>query len=345
MQEHLLAGDRSGLYAERVPARAGDRPYSFEWPFSQAHVAALDLTGLPGEAGEAYADDLVRHGEAQELYWDASGSATGLPGYDSYPHAPYGDGGDLFYDDNLWVGLAMVQQHLMTGDEAALERAQQVFELAVSGWDDDPTHAAPGGVFWTQQAGNRDRNTVSTMPAAQLAVRLHMITGEPRYLDWALRMAGWTDEHLLGDDGLYADHLSLDGTVEQTRWAYNQGVPVGTYALLFEATGEQRYLDHAQEVAEASYQHYVVEGRLDDQPRAFVAIWAKNLLLLEATTGGTRYRDAVTAWAQRQHDGDLDASTGLYAGDDGATELLDQAAVTQVLAVLAWPQERVRLLY
>nr|WP_298990629.1 GH92 family glycosyl hydrolase [uncultured Pseudokineococcus sp.] len=345
MQEHLLAGDRSGLYAERVPARAGDRPYSFEWPFSQAHVAALDLTGLAGEAGEAYADDLARHGDAQELYWDAAGSATGLPGYDSYPHAPYGDGGDLFYDDNLWVGLAMVQQHLMTGDEAALERAEQVFRLAVSGWDDDPTHAAPGGVFWTQQAENRDRNTVSTMPAAQLAVRLHMITGEQRYLDWALRMAGWTDEHLLGADGLYADHLSLDGTVEQTRWAYNQGVPVGTYALLFEATGEQRYLQHAQEVAEASYQHYVVEGRLDDQPRAFVAIWAKNLLLLEATTGGTRYRDAVTAWAQRQHDGDLDASTGLYAGDDGATELLDQAAVTQVLAVLAWPQERVRLLY
>ncbi|WP_422631802.1 glycoside hydrolase family 76 protein [Pseudokineococcus basanitobsidens] len=344
MAEQLAAADGSGLYRERVPAGAGDRPYSFEWPFSQAHVAALDLTGLPGEQGAAFADDLARHAAAQELYWDRSGSATGLPGYDSYPQPPYGGSGDLFYDDNLWVGLAKVQEHLMTGDEAALARAEEVFELAVSGWDDDPSHAAPGGVFWTQQPGDDDRNTVSTMPAAQLAVRLHMITGKQRYLDWALRMTSWTDEHLRAPNGLYWDHLSTDGTVETTQWAYNQGVPAGTYALLYEATGEQRYLDRAQEVAEASYRFYVEEGRLDDQPRAFVAIWAKNLLLLESVTGGTRYRDAVTAWAQRQQ-ADLDSTTGLYAGDDGTTELLDQAAVTQVLAVLAWPQDRVGLLY
>jgi len=345
MQEHLAAGDGSGLYREQVPAGGDDRAYSFEWPFSQAHVAALDLTGLPGEAGAVYADDLAEHAAAQELYWDASASSTGLPGYDSYPQPPYGSGGDLFYDDNLWVGLAKVQQHLMTGDEEALARAEEVFELAVSGWDDDASHAAPGGVFWTQAPGNRDRNTVTTMPAAQLAVRLHLITGEQRYLDWALRMTAWTDENLLAPNGLYGDHLGLDGTVDETQWAYNQGVPIGTYALLFEATGEQRYLDRADEIADASYRHYVEEGRLDDQPRSFVAVYAKNLLLLESVTGGTRYREAVTAWAQRQQDTSRDPATGLYSGGDATTELLDQAAVTQVLAVLAWPQERVGLLY
>ena len=39
-----------GLYREQYPVAADDRAYSFEWPFSQAHVAALDLTGMAGAA-------------------------------------------------------------------------------------------------------------------------------------------------------------------------------------------------------------------------------------------------------------------------------------------------------
>lgn len=48
--------------------------------------------------------------------------------------------------------------------------------------------------------------------------------------------------------------------------------------------------------------------------------------------------------AQRQWETSRDPATGLYPGEDATTELLDQAAVTQVLAVLAWPQDRVGLL-
>src|SRR5690606_23681518 len=48
MQEYMAADDGTGLYRERYPSGADDRTYSFEWPHSQAHVATLDLTGLPG---------------------------------------------------------------------------------------------------------------------------------------------------------------------------------------------------------------------------------------------------------------------------------------------------------
>ncbi|CAM3674461.1 glycoside hydrolase family 76 protein [Isoptericola cucumis] len=345
MQEHLYVDDGSGLYRERYPSGADDRPYSYEWPFSQAHVATLDLTGMPGRTGREFVDDLADRSVGQERFWNSDGGTTGLPAYDSYARAPYGDGGDIFYDDNEWVALAKVQQHLATGDAAALERAREIFELVVSGWDTDPSHPAPGGVFWTQAEWSTDRNTVSTMPGAQLATRLYMITGEERYLRWAERMVEWTDEHLLAPNGLYWDNIKLDGSIDRTQWSYNQGVPVGTFTLLYEATGEERYLAKAEAVAEASYRFYVTEERLAGQPMFFNSIWFKNLLLLESVTGTTTYRQAMADYADRQWREARDPATGLFNAGDEHTELLEQAAMVQIYATLAWPRDRASILY
>ena len=68
-----------GLYREQYPVDTADRAYSFEWPFSQAHVAALDLTGMAG-IGRRYRDALAAHRQAQRHYWSSAGS-TGLPGF------------------------------------------------------------------------------------------------------------------------------------------------------------------------------------------------------------------------------------------------------------------------
>ncbi len=345
MQEYLYPDDGSGLYLERYPLGEEDEPYSYEWPFSQAHIATLDLSGLPGKTGREFADDLADRERGQEHYWNADGGTTGLPAYDSYPRAPYGDGGDVFYDDNEWVALAKVQKYLDTGDEAALERADEIFDVVVSGWDTDPTHPAPGGVFWSQADWSDDRNTVSTMPGAQLATRLYMITGEERYLRWAETMVAWTDEHLLAPNGLYWDNVKLDGSIDETQWTYNQGVPVGTYALLYEATGERSYLRKAESIAEASYRHFVTEGRIADQPMFFNSIWFKNLLLLESVTGGTRYRTAMQDYADHQWREVRDPATGLFSDGDEHTELLEQAAMVQIYATLAWPRGKTSILY
>lgn len=166
MQRYLYADDGSSLYLEHFPRAPEDRTYSFEWPFSQAHVATLDLTGLPGRVGRQLSDDLADREVGQERYWNAEGGTTGLPGYDSYPRAPYGDGGDMFYDDNEWVALADVQEHLATGDPEALERAREIFELVVSGWDDDPTTPRPAG-----SSGPRRRGAPTATPSRPCRAR------------------------------------------------------------------------------------------------------------------------------------------------------------------------------
>lgn len=344
LQRYLYVADGSSLYHERYPVQSGDNAYSYEWPFSQAHVATLDLTGMPG--GHAFAADLADRARGQERYWHAEGGTTGLPGYDSYARAPYGGGGDMFYDDNEWVGLAKVQQYLMTGDHAALARAKQIFALVESGWDSDATHPDPGGVFWTQATWSHDRNTVSNMPGAELGLRLYQVTHDRAYLDWSLRMYDWTNRYLLSPDGLYWDHVDLEGNVNTVYWSYNQGVPVGVNVLLYKATHDRTYLRRAETVASAAYEYFVTGGRLAEQPIFFDSIFFKNLLLLESVTGGHRYRDAMRAYADSVWQDHRDASTGLVHLDaDGSTEAIQQAALVQLYAVLAWPPSRVPVLY
>lgn len=344
LQRYLAVGDGSGLYRERYPVAIGDNPYSYEWPFSQVHAATLDLTGLPGSPGADFRPDLAARAVGQKRYWSTRGT-TGVPGYASYPEAPYGSGGDFFYDDNEWVGLLDVQQFLMAGDRAALARAEQLFTLVRSGWDTDPSHADAGGVFWTQAAWSTDRNTVSNMPGAELGLRLFQITGKRSYLDWSLRMSEWTNRYLLGPDGLYWDHLDLSGTVEKTYWSYNQGVPVGVNVLLYRITHDRTYLRRAESIARSAYDYFVTGGRLSGQPPFFNSIFFKNLLLLESVTGGSTYHDAMARYAETVWSQNRDPDTGLFHFAGGPTESLQQAAMIQIFAVLAWNPARYPLLY
>jgi hypothetical protein len=342
LDRYLGTADGSGLYREQYPAAAGDNPYSYEWPYSQIHVAALDLT-VPDPRSEAR---LAARAAAQEHYWNAAGGTTGRPGYDSYAVAPYGAGGDMFYDDNEWVGLAKVQRYLQTRDAAALRRAEEIFALVESGWDTDTGHSAPGGVFWTQAPWSQDRNTVSNMPGAELGLRLYQITGQRRYLDSALRFYNWTNTYLQSPSGLYWDHLDLQGTVEKTIWSYNQGVPVGVNVLLYETTHDRRYLQRAERIADAAYAYFVTQDRLDGQPIFFNSIFFKNLLLLQSVSGHDRYRRAMHRYADRVWSTMRDPATDLVHFDaDGRTQAIQQAALVQLYAVLAWPSAKWRILY
>jgi Glycosyl hydrolase family 76 len=344
LQRYLAVPDGSGLYRERFPVAAGDNPYSYEWPFSQVHAATLDLTGLSGRTGADFRPDLAARDAGQQRYWSSAGT-TGVPGYASYPEAPYGSGGDFFYDDNEWVGLLDVQRYLMFGDRAALRRAEQLFTLVRSGWDDDSGHADAGGVFWTQAGWSTDRNTVSNMPAAELGLRLYQITGRRSYLDFSIRMYEWTNRYLLGSDGLYWDHLDLSGTVEKTYWSYNQGVPVGVNVLLYQITHDRTYLRRAERLARAAGDYFGAADRLAAQPPSFNAIFFKNLLLLESVAGGHTYRDAMARYAATTWSRNRDPDTGLFHFAGGPTESLQQAAMVQIYAVLAWNPSQYALLY
>jgi len=322
----------STLLRERAPALPTDRRFAYLWPFGQALAASLDLALLTHDEAalrqaRTFGAAFFRH------YWDDDNPETGGASY------PLPAGGDTFYDDNLWIGLALCDLYRATGEPQWLAGAARIFAFVSAAWDDDPQHPHPGGIFWAQRRANPsgDRNTVSNAPAAQLTLHLHAATGEARYLDWARRTFDWTERTLRDPaDGLYWDHVKLDGTIERTKWSYNQGTMLGAAALLGVATDDQAQRDHARAIADAALARYAQGDALWAQDPAFNAIFFHNLYQL----GGLMrdhafYRPALAAYAARAWAG-RDGRTGLIGFGRGArVELLMQAAAVRLFATLA----------
>jgi hypothetical protein len=324
----------TSLYLEEYP-RSGGNPWSYVWPFSQALLATQAMAGLPG-VGARYRADLADRYAALEAYWNAD---TSPKGYDSYLRPPLGQGGDKFYDDNEWLGLAFAQRHYMTrgGDASALRRVAEIFDLVVFGWDTDPSHACPGGVFWTQAPWSVDRNTVSNAPGAQVGLHLYLATRRTAHLLWSIRMYDWVRTNMLAPNGLYWDHVDLAGNIQKTQWSYNQGVMIGAGVLLYQATGRRRYLTEARRTAATALVFYAENERYFTQPARFNAIFFANLLGLSVLAPDPGIRRAMRWYADESYRRFRDPTTGLYRFEGvNPVTLLEQSAMIRIEAMLAW---------
>lgn len=330
------------------------------WPFVRAMVASIDLAGVPAKLVSEFdaTATIARRQAALERYWDPAGP---VPGYASDVGRRWW-GGDRYHDDNAWVGLALVALERQRPGEGGLRRTAQLWRLAQSGWDRRGDVPSPGGVFWVEQGRgigrrNHDRNTVSTGPNAQLA--LHLAELAPGSIDAAgdpspARMIDWVRD-ALRDDGLYWDKIRGDGSIDRTVWSYNQGNMIGAYVLMHraalrdgDAPGARAHLARARITAERSLRHYSSEA-LDAQPAAFNAIYFRNLLVLDDAAGerslsaavrAAMARYAEDAWTRWRDERDIFH----LPHADGRVTLLDQSAMVQILALLAWPRERYRLI-
>lgn len=368
------------LLHEAVPRRRQDRRHSYEWPHSQVTAAATDLACVG--IGLATA-----HDAGQETYWSPLRGA-----YTSLPRPPHGVGGRIYIDDNAWMALIHVQRVLAgIGSDKDLRRAQAIHRFIQRSRDTDPSHPAPGGVFWMAQpiwatlfgncgptddsgrkcsrlravvrflddprrpraswtsrashllatagSANHSRNTVSTMPPTQLALRLHQVTGEDRFLRDARPIYEWAREHMLSPDGLFWDNIDLAGNIDPTFWSYNQGVPIGVEALAWQITGSAVHRRRLDEIVEASLAYFRPEepgGPFDGQPVFFNAIFLKNLLLASAIVPDDRAIRITQCYAERMWRTRCDQDSGLYRRPSADhTELLEQAAMVQLCAVLA----------
>jgi hypothetical protein len=330
LQRHF-GRDDSALYREHAPAALTDQRYAYLWPFSQAWMAALDLAAL----GEAEALERARElrGSFFAHYWDGRLRPPGGP---AYPVTA--GGGDVYYDDNAWIGLALARLAELARDGSAVDDAARVFAFVISGWDDSPDRPSPGGVFWTMQPHIRDRNTCSNGPTAVLALRLYEATGEREYLEWGRRLFGWVDRTLRDpDDGLYWDHLRPNGVIDYTKWSYNQGTMIGAAALLARVDDDPRMLDRALEIARVALAYYGQEDRLWTHTPVFNAIFFENLHRLgEVASDHDFYRPALITYTDRLWAEGRDPRTGLcHFGRQGRVELLTQAGAARVLALRA----------
>jgi uncharacterized protein YyaL (SSP411 family) len=316
---HAFADGRSGLYREV----AGKPGLATAWPYSQALSATIALANVP-RLGRLYVSLARDRIAGLERYARADGAYT----------AGAGSGG-VYFDDNEWIALELLEWHARTGDRHALAIARRLFTLVTRAWDGDESHPCPGGVFWTTADGNDDRNTVTTATGALLAMRLYEATRVSSYVVWARRMLEWVERCMAAPNGLLWDHIGLDGSLDRRHWSYNQGTAIGAYSLLYRLTGDTAALTRAEDLASKSLEHFDRDPQ-GAEPPYFLAIFFRNLLTLEAVDRDPRYRAAAQDYADTVWRELRDPATGLFAFRGGRPEtLLEQASVVQLYAALA----------
>jgi predicted alpha-1,6-mannanase (GH76 family) len=117
---------------------------------------------------------------------------------------------DLYYDDNAWLVLDFVETYELTQDKHYLELANQTLDFVLSGESPD----LGGGIWWRDKRDSK--NTCSNAPSVCAALRVYQHTHNPKLLESARRIYRWTKARLQDDDGLYLDHVRLDGSSGRT---------------------------------------------------------------------------------------------------------------------------------
>jgi hypothetical protein len=306
---------RTGLYSERE----SDVHVAYAWSFSQAVAAAIAVASLPDATrGE-------RRAAALRVRQLASYRTGGVYGSSR--------GGAVFVDDNLWIAQDLLDWFRISSDRKALTAARGIFRFAVSEWDATPSDPCAGGVYWTQEPPNRDRAAVTTGGAALLGMRLALLRhADPSLEDWSQRMLGWLDGCLREPTGLYANDIGPTGFVNPRPWSYNQGLVIGALVLAARK-GDRAALVRAEQLGTTSL-WYLSPAALNVEPPEFVAVLARNLLLLGRADHDPRWRDAVEAYGDLAWTTARDPATGLFRFGAPTTRLIAQAAMTQIYALL-----------
>lgn len=275
-------------YREDEEGKAGLILGEFFWCKAEIFEVAIDAFEKTGE--EQYRI-LMRH------MFDGFVLDEG----DEWSHNPYND-------DIAWITIGCARAYLLTGQEDYLRLAVHHFDVI---WGRAWSMELGGGLFWRIE--NQSKNACINGPGAIAACLLYQATGDTAYLEKAGRIFGWERRVLFGADGAVKDNISISGTIWERVFTYNQGTFIGAGLLLYQATGEQEYLDCCVKAADYAVHVLAKDGVLSgeaeggDQP-GFKGILTRWMAKLSALEGMEKYRswllkNAEAAWENRNAQG------------------------------------------
>ncbi len=248
-------GSTKGFYNENYPKGTGDNSASYLWPYDGLVSGAATLYALGYDVNYK---SLV---DGFSAYYRASGQVA-VGGYGSSTNGTSGNG-TRFYDDNSIVGIDLVEAYNLTKDQKYLALAKQVVEFLKTGED----NTFSGGLWWNESqkniAGVSDSNkpTCANGFAALFLLNYYAVCPQVEKADvlaFARRLYRWVLVNLRDpNDGCYWNDKQVDGSVNQTKWAYNTGAMISNGVRLYKITGEQSYLDNAITSSEGAYSYFV----------------------------------------------------------------------------------------
>lgn len=212
----------SSLYRETM----GSNAIAFNWPQGvQLHalIAARKLT----EAG-ALADEM------HAKYWCFTNNRWAY-------NASANSCGDRYYDDNAWIGKALMELYELTNDAKYLNRAKEVLAFSMSG--ENPPNGNPnGGIRW-HEGDTSGQCLCGTAPTTVVNLQIYKATGETKYLTDGTRLYTWMRTNRFGLGPGYR--------------GYENAVITQAALRLFQITGESKYWDDAKHMGLAMETVYI----------------------------------------------------------------------------------------
>ena len=209
-----------------------------------------------------------------------------------------------YYDDEGWWALAWIDAYNLTGDARYLEVAEIIFEDLTMSWDE----LCDGGIYW-KKGDMGYKNSISSSLFTQAAGRLYEATGDARYREWFEKGVQWfLDKKLINEQTFYVEDGLRKGCVPDSGhyYTYNQGITLGFLAEMYQLSGDGKYLELAEKIADATISpgSIFVTGdgilceRNPDIERSgdgvqFKGAFIRNLGRLCELTGKKEYRDFI----------------------------------------------------
>ena len=297
------------------------REYTYLWSYCALFQAANEIETLQPQK------DLMS--PLLKLMYRYYDPAPPKPGFSDYIMAL--KPGERYYDDNEWVGISALNAYQRTRDEKDLQLGQLMYDFIMTGYNQD----LGGGVYW-KEGDMESKNTCSNGPAVLLALQLYQIKKDKALLDTALRIFNWTKEKLQTPDKLYYDNIrTKDGSLNKTVFSYNTGTMLESAVYLYEITGDKKYLEEANAMAERSLSYFYGSGKFRDS-YWFNAVLLRGYQHLLKVNKDLKYvrgfkRALDNALQQDKND------SGLFKGRNGKIRnLVEHGGMLEILARFAW---------
>ena len=314
--------DSINYYREKALPEKGERKVSFLWPLCALLQAHNEMEKLQSE--RVLTENTFR---VIKKYYNQLPPAAGYASYSMEL-----GGGDRFYDDNQWIGIAAMDEFARTKKTALLRTSKEIYRFMMTAYDT----ATGGGLYW-EEGNKKTKNTCSNGPGIILALQLYKATQEKPYLDTALLLYNWVNENLRSAGGLYYDNIKVASrAVDKRLYSYNSGTMLQSAVYLYECTKDVKYLQQATGIADNSAPYFLANNKFRDD-YWFCAVLLRGYQHLLKYNKDLKYIRAFKAALDETLNASKNAN-GLM-GKATVLGLVPQAGMLEILARFAWLQQ------
>lgn len=217
------------------------------WPIAVNVQALVDAYRIfPKEAGPMMEMALSSFSHYYNPQYRAYNASFSFPGNK-----------DIYYDDNAQVASCFLSAYEVTQDKQWLDKAVEVCEFLMTGLYPESSKYG-GGVRW--HVSKEGANSISTSESGVAVMRLaKFVANNERYVEFGKKCAEFIFTRVQCSDKLIGDGLEDDGhngfKPNNTKWTYNQGVPLSLCCALYLATNDKKYFEWANELANVVTDH------------------------------------------------------------------------------------------